>query len=103
MDKLVLHSTAYNLGLVECGVSDIPSLLAAITEGTASLQTPSAPKKKITALLLTPPEPDIAKVLQQAIRCVVLRVFDSLFQSQEKYCCKHAFGALRQNDVVTNR
>lgn len=70
MDRLVLHSTAYNLGLVDGGVSDIPSLLAAITEGATSLQTPSAPKKRIAALLLAPPEPEVAKALQQAIRCV---------------------------------
>lgn len=69
MDRLVLHSTAHNLGLLDGGVSDIPSLLAAVTEGAASLQVPAAPKKRISALLLTPPEPEVAKVLQKAIRC----------------------------------
>lgn len=71
MDRLVLHSTAYNLGLVDEAMSNIPSLLTALTEGVAPLKTPSAIKKRILALLLTPPEPEVAKLLQKSIRCEV--------------------------------
>jgi hypothetical protein len=73
----VLHSTAYNLGLLEGGGSDIPSLLAAVTDGASSQQNSSAPKKRIAALLLAPPEPAIAKVLQRTIRCVALCKHDA--------------------------
>ena len=69
MDRLVLHSTAFNLGLLDAGARGIPSLIDAVTQGAASLLTASAPKKRIAALLLTPPEPEIAKVLQKAIKC----------------------------------
>lgn len=70
MGRLVLHSTAYNLGMLD---GDVPSLVSAVTKGAASLPTASAPtastaKKRIAALLLTPPEPEVAKVLQKAIK-----------------------------------
>ena len=66
----MLHSTAFNLGLLKSQAPDMPCLLEAMASsfGNTSFENAGASRKRLESLLLMPPAPETALAIQQAIR-----------------------------------
>lgn len=70
-ETLVLHSTAFNLGLVDARLSDMPALASALLpDATDDRQHSNRQSlRRLTALLLNPPDVATARHLAEAVRC----------------------------------
>jgi hypothetical protein len=73
--KLVLHTTALNLGLTEVDAGNMPSLTDTLLpmQGSAWMRGSRAAQRKLTTLLLNPPPRSTAEHIHEAIRCVLLQ------------------------------
>jgi hypothetical protein len=69
--KLVLYSTAYNLGLVDQRWSDMVPLAAALLPEwcDVTLRSNQVSQRRLTALLLNPPDVPTAQHIARAVRC----------------------------------
>ena len=69
--KLVLHSTAFNLGLVDRKSGAMPSLVEALLPPASSVtgQGMRLTQGKLADLLLNPPTAEVARHISAAIMC----------------------------------